>query len=583
MHEIPLTILSKEEGIPIPNNLFRFSLSHEAAAKMETVEVELRPGIKEKFFAIGVSNDTSIAIELCASEEEKKDNLNPIGVICILKAEKVRDFDTLVKAKIVCRTHLRQLALKRESYWIPFEKIKEEILPGEEELVNDLSILINYIIANENIFSPTLKAKVKTTDDLIKIANVIVSDIPLDHEDRLEYLQYQSNLERITFVIRHLFVILASIRAGDNNRSTATIRRNMTPSEAASIIYAANAAHNNPSIEKETNSSVSAPKEVRSKIEKEKQRLKELPPSSLEYQTIKEYLAWLEGLPWGNFSYKEPDLKKFISILNKSHYGLDQVKECILEHMVIEKLSDNSRGSVICFLGPPGTGKTSIAKSIAEATNREIIKIALGGMSDEAELRGHRRTYVASRPGRIIAGLKNCGTFDPIVLLDEVDKMGNSRGDPTSALLEILDPEQNNEFIDRYIESPIDLSKVMFICTANYEEQIPPALKDRFEIIYFRDYDYEEKLVILEEFLIPEVKADFHLDSHPISFSSDTLARIASLGGIRDIKRGVQKLLRKAAVQIVVNEQTSVEITPEDVESLKKNKNKTKNIGFGGD
>ena len=423
MQDIPLTILSKEEGIPIPNNLFSFSLSHEASSKMETVEIELRPGVKEKFFAIGISNDNSISIEICASEEEKKSSLNKIGVICILKARKTRDFDTLVKCKVVCRTHLDTLHLKDTSYWIPFKKIKEEILPGEEELVSDLSILINYIITNESIFSPALKAKVKATSNLMKVANIIVSDIPLDNEDRLEFLQYENNLERITFVIRHLFVILASVRS-DNSRNINPVRRNITPAEAAQIIFAASG---QPEAIHDDEPNASIPKDVQSKIKKEKQRLKELPPSSLEYQTIKEYLNWMEGLPWGNFSYKEPDLKSFIPILNKSHYGLDQVKECILEHMVIEKLSENSRGSVICFLGPPGTGKTSIAKSIAEATNRKIIKIALGGMSDEAELRGHRRTYVASRPGRLIAGLKNCGTFDPIILLDEVDKITTSR------------------------------------------------------------------------------------------------------------------------------------------------------------
>jgi ATP-dependent Lon protease len=321
--------------------------------------------------------------------------------------------------------------------------------------------------------------------------------------------------------------------------------------------------------------------EIKEKISQETERLKNLPSTSLEHQTVKEYLNWLQKLPWNKFSYQEPDLKNFKSILNESHYGLDQVKECILEHMTIEKLSNNSRGTIICFVGPPGTGKTSIAKAIAKATNRKIIKIALGGMSDEAELRGHRRTYVASRPGRIIAGLKSCQTFDPLILLDEIDKLDSYRGNAGNALLEILDPEQNNEFIDRYMEVPIDLSKVLFICTANYENKIPPALKDRFEIIEFREYNQKEKNIIVEKFLIPEIMQDYSITDLDINFEDDSLVRICLQAGIRDIKRTIQKLLRKAAVKITVENETSVKITQKDVDSILNNKsNGSRKVGF---
>ena len=590
MQNLPLTILSKEEGIPIPDNIFSFSLTHEASQQFKVSNVELRPGVTDKFFAIAISNEGSIALELCSTEEERMQNTEPIGVVALLISKKIRDFDTLVKAKVLFRTEIQDLRLHKDAYSIPYNKIEDKILPGEEELIADLALLINYIVENENIFSANLKQRVKNTKNLIKASNILVNDLPLDTEDRLEYLQYRSNLERVTFVIRNLFLLLTKLRGPKTKTRKAKVyiplddgMDGIDPEKAKKLILSLS--QSLPKEKKETDSPIpeGAPEEVKKKIQQERNRLKELPPSSLEYQTVKEYLGWVEGIPWNKLSYKEPNLKTFIDLLNETHYGLDQVKECILDHMTIEKLSDRSRGSVICFLGPPGTGKTSIAKSIAKATNRKIIKIALGGMSDEAELRGHRRTYVASRPGRIISGIKNCETLDPLILLDEVDKIAASKGDPASALLEILDPEQNNEFIDRYVEIPVDLSNVMFICTANYEENIPPALRDRFEIVEFREYTPEERREILKSFLIPEVIEDFSLSTFDIEFTEDSLTRISLQAGVRDIKRTVQKLLRKAAVKIVVDEQPSVEITEADVNKILKTKKSKRSIGFSGD
>jgi ATP-dependent Lon protease len=248
--------------------------------------------------------------------------------------------------------------------------------------------------------------------------------------------------------------------------------------------------------------------------------------------------------------------------------------------MTIEQISGTSQGTTLCFAGPPGTGKTSIAKQIAKATNRKIVKIAFGGMTDEAEIRGHRRTYVAAKPGRIVTGLREANTMDPLFLLDEVDKIGGHKGDPVSALLELLDPEQNSEFIDRYLEVGIDLSKAMFICTANYLEQVPPPLKDRLEIIKFRDYTYDEKVVIANDFLLPNAIKEYGLENFTISFEAGTVESLCRISAIRDIQRRIKKLLRKAAVSIQIHKKESFTITKKLIEETFQKMGEKRSLGF---
>jgi endopeptidase La len=285
-------------------------------------------------------------------------------------------------------------------------------------------------------------------------------------------------------------------------------------------------------------------------------------------------------VPWGITSFQVVNLFELIDNLNETHHGLDEVKEHILEYMTIEQISGSSKGTTLCFAGPPGTGKTSIAKQIAKATNRKIIKIAFGGMTDEAEIRGHRRTYVATKPGRVVAGLSQAQTMDPLFLLDEIDKIGGHRGDPVSALLELLDPEQNSEFVDRYLEVGIDLSKAMFVCTANYLEQIPPPLKDRLEIIKFRDYTYDERLIIANNFLLPKAFEEYKLTDFDIKFDTGTIESLCRTNAIRDLERKIKKLLRKAAVSIQIHKKQSFLITKEIISETFKKMGDKKMLGF---
>jgi len=315
------------------------------------------------------------------------------------------------------------------------------------------------------------------------------------------------------------------------------------------------------------------PPEVKREADKQLRRLEQMHPESSEASLVRTYMDWLVELPWSKRTKDNLDLEKAKLVLDEDHYNLEKVKERILEYLAVNKLRRKLKGPILCFVGPPGVGKTSLGRSIARALERSFVRVSLGGVRDEAEMRGHRRTYVGALPGRIIQGVKQAGSNNPVFMLDEIDKVGaDFRGDPSAALLEVLDPEQNHAFSDHYLNLPFDLSNVLFICTANLLDPVPPALADRMEVIQLSGYTNEEKLEIARKFLIPRQLEDNGISTKYLEFSNDALLRIIAEytkeAGLRNLERELASICRKVARKVAEGKSELTKLTRANIHSF---------------
>jgi len=419
--------------------------------------------------------------------------------------------------------------------------------------------------------------------DPIRLADTLCAQLPIGVEDKQALLETVSPTERLEQVARHLETEIEKLRV--DKKINSRVKKQM---EKAQKEYYLN--EKIKAIQQELgrkDDRLNEIEEFRQKIEaagmppdaKEKalqelKRLEVMPPVSAEATVSRNYLEWLLAVPWSQKSRELTDIKRAERILEEDHYGLEKIKERILEYLAVRRLVKKMKGSILCFVGPPGVGKTSLAQSIARATGRRFVRLSLGGVRDEAEIRGHRRTYIGAFPGQIIQMMRKAGTRNPVFLLDEVDKMAaDFRGDPSAALLEVLDPEQNHSFLDHYLDTEFDLSDVMFIATANITHSIPPALRDRMEVIRIAGYTLNEKLAIAQRYLVPKQLKAHGLDKYSIVFEDEAIREIIERytreAGVRNLEREIASILRKIARKVVSGEQAGeLRLTAETVVDL---------------
>jgi len=456
----------------------------------------------------------------------------------------------------------------------------EKITPEIEALMRTILEHFENYIKMSNKITPETLATVADIEEPGRLADVIASHLPIKISDKQQVLETIQVKDRLTIVLNilHNEHEIIELERKINQR----VKKQMEKTQKEYYLREQMKAIQKELGEKEGRGQeveelrkrleeLEAKENVKEKIAKEIDRLEKTPTVSAEGNVIYNYIDWLLSLPWQKETVDIHDINRAEEILNEDHYGLEKVKERILEYLAIQQLVGKLKGPILCLVGPPGVGKTSLARSVARALDRKFVRISLGGVRDEAEIRGHRRTYVGALPGRIIQGMKTAGSINPVFLLDEIDKMANDfRGDPSSALLEVLDPEQNNNFSDHYIEIPYDLSKVMFITTANVMYNIPRPLLDRMEVINILGYTELEKLQIAEHYLVPKQMKEHGLGKDKLQIQTPALLtlirRYTREAGVRNLEREIAKLCRKAAKLIVAGEKKKVVITENTIE-----------------
>jgi ATP-dependent Lon protease len=475
--------------------------------------------------------------------------------------------------------------LQQEDYFVVSITYLQEEKAEENEVEALMRSLLNhfeqYIKLSKKV-SPETLTSVQDIEEPGRLADVIASHLPLKMKDKqeiLETINIQERLEILLTILNNEREVLELERKIGNR-----VKKQMERTQKEYYLREQMKAIQKELGDKDGRQSEvdelraqleksDAPERIKTKIEKELERLEKMPSTSAEGSVIRTYIDTLFALPWTKTTEDNLDIKHAEEVLDEDHYGLEKPKERVLEYLAVQKLVNSMRGPILCLVGPPGVGKTSLARSVARALGREFVRISLGGVRDEAEIRGHRRTYVGALPGRIIQGMKQAGTINPVFLLDEIDKLASDfRGDPASALLEVLDPNQNDKFSDHYIEETYDLTNVMFITTANSLDTIPRPLLDRMEVISISGYTELEKLNILRGYLLPKQMEDHGLGKDKLQVNEDAMLKLVRLytreAGVRNLNREAANVCRKAAKIIVSGEKKRVVVTAKTLEAL---------------
>lgn len=457
---------------------------------------------------------------------------------------------------------------------------KEELSPKEEmAYIRALNKHIDVYVKEVPYMSNTILSQTSGINDIDKLTDIVVLYLPINYERKQDYLKESSSTMRVKMILDDINSDMEILRLEQSIEESVAdsleqSQKEFVLREKIKVIKKELGDENQSEIDvlREKIDSLDCPKKVKEKLYIELNKYESSNSISPESGMIRNYIEWLLSLPWSKTTEDRKDLKKAREILDSSHYGFESVKDRVIEYLAVKQNTNNSRSPIICFVGPPGVGKTTFAKNVAKSLNRKVAKISLGGVNDEAEIIGHRRTYIGAAPGLIIQGMKKAGVKNPVFIIDEIDKMTKDiKGDPASALLEVLDKEQNKYFVDHYIEEEFDLSSVLFIATANYLGQIPEELRDRLEIIEISSYTEFEKLDIAKNHLIKNQIEEHGLKENEVEFSDETILTLirnyTKESGVRELDRLIATILRKIVKKIVVDkEKKNYKITPEDLE-----------------
>lgn len=533
---------------------------------------------KNNYVMLVTQKDTTV-------EDPKPADMYDVGTVGrVLRMLKLPDGRLKALIQGVARAKIVSFVRKKAVYRVKIQLIEEKIPEVNKIEIEALMRMVREqcekILSLRGELNSEISAILQSIEDPGKLADLVASNLRLKIDESQKLLEIADSFERLRKVNDYLSreVELSAVQAkiqSDVRDEISKSQRDYYLREQVRAIHKELGDEDKDLEIEEYKKKIKRSKmskEAEAEAYKQLKRLEMMHPDSPESTGVRTYLDWLVELPWNKRTKDIIDIKKAKEILDKDHYGLEKIKDRILDYLSVRKLNPNTKGPILCFVGPPGVGKTSLGRSIALAMKRKFIRISLGGMRDEAEIRGHRRTYLGSLPGRIIQGLRQCGVNNPVFMMDEIDKMGSDfRGDPSAALLEALDPEQNSSFSDHYLNIPFDLSNIMFILTANITDTIPSALLDRMEIMYLSGYTDEEKLSIAEKYLIPRQIKENGLKSKMLSFSSGAILHIireyTSEAGLRNLDREIATICRKVARKIAEGHTGSFHITRNNVES----------------
>ncbi len=551
-------------------------------------EQVLEVGRDKSILAVNTaSKDFDNHIVLVSQKKPLEDNpklseIYRIGILAELKIRKVwEDGSLTVNFKAVDRVKI--LDLREGEFYAADIDILKSFVKSEDKIIEKLTVNIKELMKLQDILPEDLLDQIGDSVDGNEVVDTIAQFLPFIPVAKKQEIIEELDVEkRLQIIFDHL---VNKQQANDiDNKISKKIKERVDEQQREYYLREKlkaikdeldefDGAADEMKLYKERLAKEPFPKNIKERIEQEITRYEALPQVSSESNIIRTYIDWIMQIPWWEKTEEKNDLKFAKEVLDKYHFGLDKVKERIIEYLAVKTMTKSLKGQIICLVGPPGVGKTSLAKSIAEATGRKFVKMALGGVKDESEIRGHRKTYIGAMPGRIIQSMKRVGSINPLFLLDEIDKMASDyRGDPASAMLEVLDPEQNSTFSDHYLEETYDLSDVMFIATANYYDNIPEALIDRMEIIQLSSYTELEKLHITKDYLVPKVLSNNGLADGQLIITDDAINEIIKYytreAGVRQLERDLNAVARKFIVKFLNKEMVNLTVKPDIVNDL---------------